>query len=188
MVKLWSELCMSPEHFPCDDQILLNHLYAYSLKIEWSTIPGTTGLYGKVRPGPDNNATFPLNVMLFGYFDVIRGGQPWNCDEPYYSKPWIMNPTNFHTGSFNKLGMFYVYRDCFMEDNEYLKPTIEKFDAQWIRDGKSTTDWSTRTGIRLNSHMEKGFRFLSEKIHVFDEAPTSDIKNLKFPAGFPYSD
>ena len=99
-----------------------------------------------------------------------------------------MNPTNFHTGSFNKLGMFYVYRDCFMEDNEYLKPTIEKFDAQWIRDGKSTTDWSTRTGIRLNSHMEKGFRLLSERIHVFDEAPTLDIKNLKFPAGFPYSD
>ena len=33
----------------CDDQILLNHLYAYDLKVSWVQLPGFTGVYGKVQ-------------------------------------------------------------------------------------------------------------------------------------------
>ena len=69
-----------------------------------------------------------------------------------------------------------------------MKYVTEKFDKNWADQGKSTTDWATRTGIRLNSHNEKGFRFLQEKVHVFDDAPTIDIKTLKIPIGFKYTD
>ena len=101
-----------------DTQVLLNHLYAYYFDIEWSHIPGFTGVYGKLRKHSNKNIDFDLNVMVFDPLKVIKGGQPYNCLLPRAHKPWIMNPRNVFKGVRNQLGMFYVYRDC-MSPNEY---------------------------------------------------------------------
>ena len=109
MVEFWSENCEK-----CDDQVVLNKLYAYKLNITWKQVPGVGQLYGEVKSDELN-----LKVAVFDFQSVLRGGQPWNCDEPIYSKPWIMNPVNFQSGGTNKLGQFYVYRDCFEKGNKY---------------------------------------------------------------------
>ena len=126
----------------CDDQILLNHLYAYDLKVTWVQLPGFSGIYGKVRPGKDNSATHKLNVMLFDPLKVIRGGQPYNCLTPGYDKPWILNPTNFQGGNLNKLYMFYIYRDC-MFPSKYM--TALKNDLEELL---RFNNFTKRTGDR----------------------------------------
>ena len=175
--------CKSPQFYPCDDQIVLNHLYAHSLKIKWTEIPGFGGIFGKVRPAENNDASFELNVMLFDFFDVLRGGQPWNCEEPFYSKPWLMNPT---LKTKKKLRMFYTYKDCFLEPNRFLKPMIEKYDRIWMEEGLSLENVYTMNGDRINAYQEKGFELLQEQIHIFDESSTFDVEKLYFPEHFNF--
>ena len=47
--KMEGSLVEQKEPAACDDQILLNHLYAYDLKVTWVQLPGFTGVYGKVQ-------------------------------------------------------------------------------------------------------------------------------------------
>ena len=185
-VQLWSKKCLAKGGY-CDDQIILNHLYAYYLKIKWSSLPGFTGIYGKVRPAAGNNATFPIdcvirhflthcakrasnffieliwallltppsyltsllltlfftNIMVFDPFKVVRGGQPYNCLLAKAHKPWIINPRNIHKGSRNKLGMFFVYRDC-MSASRYMAELVREWTILF-----KINNITSRTGLRL---------------------------------------
>ena len=118
--------------------------------------------------------------MIFDLVDVNRGGQPFNCDEPFYSRPWILNPTNVHPGPHNKLQMFFLYRDCFL-DSEYVRSNTAKYTQKWIDKNMSLTTAEDRTGMRLNSEKPEGRMKLLKKVHMFDDAPTVDVFKLKIP-------
>lgn len=155
-VRLWSNFCSERVVFEgvdheilkkgqsCDDQILLNHIYAYYLKINWSYLPGFTGIYGKVRPHHENKAKFSLNIMVFDPLKVVKGGQPYNCNLARVHKPWILSPRNIHRGATNQLGMFYVYRDCMLR-SDYMIELKEEWNILF-----KLNNITSGTGLRLD--------------------------------------
>ena len=101
-----------------------------------------------------------MNIMVFDPFKVVRGGQPYNCLLAKAHKPWILNPRNIHKGARNKLGMFYVYRDC-MLGSKYMA----ELNSEWNMLFK-LNNITSRTGLRLDkrsSNIMKNLVFLGLK-------------------------